>query len=169
MAENKYKYGLSRCAISLLTEPLGVLTYATPILIPGAVTMTATPKGDAEPFEADNVDYVGIDKSEGYEVEAEFVDLPEAVEEALFGLTEDSKKVGVEKTGISFPRFAFLGQIQGDAYNRRFAFMDCIVTARPEISQKTSKAKEPSTTKIKFKARPRVADDIVRLREVEVR
>ena len=160
--ENKYKYGLSRCAIAIISDPLGVLTYATPIAIPGGVNLTSSPKGDFEAFEADNTDYVVIDKNEGYEIELEIVDIPEAVEEAILILTEDSKKVGFESAGVTVPRFALLGQINGDAYNRRFTYFDCVLMARPEQSTKTSRAKEPQTTKLKIKARPREADNYVR-------
>lgn len=160
---NKYKYGISRLAIAPITVTDGVYSYGTLVSWPGATGLNLTPKGGIEPFEADDTDYVVIDKSEGYDGEIESAYLPETIAALIYSLVEDSKKVVGEYTGRTYPQFAVVGQFKGDAHNRRFALMDCVVSARPEIAAKTSKVPTPETTKVKFAARPRTSDDLVKL------
>lgn len=81
--ENKYRYGLSRAAIAIITITDGVYSYGTPIAWPGATALTLSPKGNVEPFEADNTDYAMIDKSEGYDGEIETAHIPAAIEAAM--------------------------------------------------------------------------------------
>ena len=153
--DNKYKYGLSRLGIAPITVTDGVYTYGSIIMVPGAKTISGVPRGDIAAFEADNRDYVVIDKNEGYDIDLEIVDLQDAVAELILKQVDDAKGVAAEYTGVQYPQFALLGQIQGDAYNRRFTYMDCVLMARPEIVAKSSKAREPDTTKLKISSRPR--------------
>ena len=163
MTTNKVTYGLSQCAVAPVTYPLGVYTAGTIVPIPGAVEFKATPKGDITAYEGDNSDYVVVDKSEGYDCEAKFYDIPEAVVKTYFGMTEDTKKVAAEYTGATIPAFAFLGQINGDGHNRKFTMMDCVMNKRISVETKTSKGKEPNIVTINFTARPRTSDQLVRL------
>jgi phi13 family phage major tail protein len=160
--ENKYRYGISRAAVALATITDGVYSYGTPIAWPGATALTLSPKGNVDPFEADNTDYAMIDKSEGYEGEIETAYIPATIEAAILAMQEDSKKVAAEYSGQVYAQFAFLAQFEGDAHNRRIALYDCVVTARPEIAAKTGKTKTPDTTKVKFAARPRASDNLVK-------
>ena len=160
--ENKYRYGISRAAIAPITITDGAYSYGAPVNWPGAVALTLSPKGAIEPFEADNTDYAMIDKSEGYEGEIETAYIPAAIEAAILAMQEDSKKVAAEYSGQVYAQFAFLAQFEGDAHNRRIALYDCVVTARPEIAAKTGKSKTPDTTKVKFAARPRTSDNLVK-------
>ena len=107
----------------------------------GSTALTLSPKGNIEPFEADNRDYAMIDKSEGYDGELETAYIPAAIAAAILAITEDTKKVAEEYSGRVYPQFALLAQFQGDAHNRRIALYDCVITARPEIASKTGKTK----------------------------
>ena len=160
---NKYKYGISHLAVAPVTIVDGAYIYGALTSWPGAVALTLSPKGNIEPFEADNRDYVVIDKSEGYDCEVETAYLPDEIAALILALTEDSKKVATEYAGMIYPQFALLGQFQGDAHNRRFALMDCVVSARPEIAAKTAKSGTPETVKVKFAARPRITDNLVKM------
>ena len=99
MPENKYRYGISRAAIAPITITDGVYSYGAPINWPGSTALTLSPKGNIEPFEADNMDYAMIDKSEGYEGEIETAYIPAAIEAAILAMKEDSKKVAAEYSG----------------------------------------------------------------------
>ncbi|MEA4869898.1 MAG: major tail protein [Christensenella sp.] len=158
---NTFKFGLSNLRVAEITVTAGVYSYGTLTPWPGAISMTATPKGDIEPIEADNTDYKVLDKSEGYDIELETLEIPEAVADIILDRTEDTKKVATEYVGKTYPAFALVGQINGDQYNSRFEFMDCVVVARPEIAAKTSKSKNPDNFKIKLRARPRTSDNLV--------
>ena len=161
MPENKYRYGISLAAIAPITITDGVYSYGAPINWPGSTALTLSPKGNIEPFEADNRDYAMIDKSEGYDCELETAYIPAAIAAAILAITEDTKKVAEEYSGRVYPQFALLAQFQGDAHNRRIALYDCVITARPEIASKTGKTKTPDTAKVKFAARPRASDNLV--------
>lgn len=161
--ENKIRYGVSRVAIAPVTITDGVYSYGTLIQWPGSTNLTLSPKGNIEPFEADNRDLVMIDKSEGYDGELETAYIPAAIAAAILAMREDSKKVAMEYSGQVYSQFALLAQFQGDAHNRRIALYDCVVTARPEVAAKTAKSRTPDTTKVKFAARPRASDDLVQM------
>ncbi len=161
--ENKYRYGVSRLAIAPVTVTDGVYSYGALVNWPGATALTLSPKGNVEPFEADNRDYAMIDKSEGYDGEVETAYVPAAIAALILAMQEDGKKAAVEYSGQIYKQFALLAQFQGDAHNRRIALYDCIVTARPEIGAKTAKSKTPDTTKVKFAARPRESDNLVQM------
>lgn len=161
--DNKVFYGLSKCAVAPITVTAGVYGYGALAQIPGAVEFKATPKGDVQAYEADNGDYVVVDKSEGYDCEAAFYGVPEEVVKKYFGQSEDAKNVAAEFAGTSFPAFAFLGQINGDVHNRRFSMMDCVMSKRIAIETKTAKSKEPNKVTVSFSARPRTSDNLVRL------
>jgi phi13 family phage major tail protein len=161
--ENKIRFGLSRLAIAPITISNGVYSYGTIVPWPGAINLSLFPKGNVEPFEADNKDYVMIDKSEGYDCEVETANIPATIAAAILAMKEDSKKVAAEYSGQEYKQFALLAQFQGDAHNRRIALYDCVVTARPEIAAKTAKTKTPDTTKVKLAARPRASDDLVQM------
>ncbi len=161
--ENKYRYGVSRLAIAPVTITDGVYSYGALVNWPGAVALTLSPKGNVEPFEADNTDYAMIDKSEGYDGEVETAYIPALIAAAILAIQEDAKKVAAEYSGQVYKQFALLAQFQGDAHNRRIALYDCVVTARPEIAAKTGKTKTPDTIKVKFAARPRASDNLVQM------
>ena len=161
--ENKIRYGVSRVAIAPVTITDGVYSYGTLIQWPGATNLTLSPKGNIEPFEADNRDYDMIDKSEGYDGELETAYIPAMIAAAILAMQEDSKKVAMEYSGQVYSQFALLAQFQGDAHNRRIALYDCVVTARPEVAAKTAKSRTPDTTKVKFASRPRASDDLVQM------
>lgn len=43
---NKIKYGISRCYYAKITETDGVVTYATPVALAGAVNLTLDQSGE---------------------------------------------------------------------------------------------------------------------------
>ena len=53
MSANKVKYGLKNVHYAVATETGGTLTYATPVPIPGGVSLTLEPKGEKAEFYAD--------------------------------------------------------------------------------------------------------------------
>jgi len=153
--------------IAAVTITDGVYSYGTPVAVPGAKNFKASPRGEVTPYEADNTDYLLIDGNDGYDIEFEVVYLPEDVKTVIFSMTKDANNVATEYSGVAYPLFALLGQFEGDAHARRFAYLDCYVSNRPEIEAKTSKAKEPDTTKIKVVSKPRSSDDLVMLYTTE--
>lgn len=154
---NKVKYGLKKAYYAVATEGVdGVLTYAAPVALPGAKSITMSPIGESAEFYADDMAYFDDESNEGYEGELELALIPDAFLKSILGETEDTKKVMFEKSSAVKGEFALMYEFTGDAKATRHVFYKC-TASRPEISGKSKeKAKEPETEKIKFKARPTV-------------
>ena len=55
---NKIKYGIKSVYYAVATQGTGgALTYATPVAIPGAVSLSLEAQGDTNTFYADNIAY----------------------------------------------------------------------------------------------------------------
>ena len=50
MMSNKIKYGLKNVHYAVITEAGGVVSYGTPVAIPGAVNITLSPAGEKVEF-----------------------------------------------------------------------------------------------------------------------
>jgi len=54
---NKVKFGLKNAHYAVVSNNNGVITYGTPVRIPGAVNLVLNPKGDKTEFYADDMAY----------------------------------------------------------------------------------------------------------------
>lgn len=159
---NKYRFGLDSCYFAPLTVAAGVYTHSTPVAAPGAIEMEASPEGGIEPFEADNGNYLMIDRNQGYKIKLKMVHLTEAVKAVILPDTEDTKFVSFEKAAATYPRFALLGQTQGDQQDVRFVFYDCVLSERPTMTAKSSKNGEPDTVELNLHAFPRTDNGYIK-------
>lgn len=149
MPENKVKFGLKKCYYSVITDTAGVYTYATPVAMPGAVSLTAAKAGDSQVYEADDVDYWTV-SSQQYDISLELSKLPESFWDDVLMFAEDAKMVLWEH-GAECKRIALLFEVTGDQNNPRYAFMNCMPTP-PDVEAETSKARAPKNTTIKMVA-----------------
>ena len=154
MANNKVNYGLCKMAFAVVTETAGVLTFGTPILLPGAVNMTSAPRGTPQQYEADNIIYFRSNGNEGYTINLELFNVPEEYETSALGMLLDTKKVLVENAYDTVKRIALMGQFEGDVHKKRFVYWYCQPT-RPNQDSSTGLKKEPKTKTITFEADPR--------------
>lgn len=98
--KNKVKFGLSNVHYVKITgvSEDGTPTYAEPVKIPGAVSLSIDPNGESENFYADNCVYYVINNNSGYEGELEAALIPTEFAKDILGETLDSKGVLTENS-----------------------------------------------------------------------
>ena len=150
MAENKVQFNLKNVHYAILTESNegGKVSYswATPVPVPGAVTLTLDPAGDVTPFYADGVIYYKSISNQGYSGSLEMARFPDQMLQDVWGFKKgETSKVLTENANVNPKDFALLYQIDGDAGNQYYALYNCAGT-RPGVGSTTATAtKEPQT------------------------
>jgi phi13 family phage major tail protein len=150
---NKVRFGLKNlyfAGITSATTP----TFGTPVALPGAVSISLTPKGEQSDFYADDGLYYTAAKNNGYDVELEIAEIPQAFLTAHLGFALDDQNNLVERDDDAAVPFVLLFEFDGDANATKHALFNCKCT-RPsqEASTKTETA-EPQTTKLSIVASP---------------
>ena len=134
---NKIKFGLSRVYYAVATiSPSGTATYATPVALPGAVSISMEPSGEANKFYADNIAYATFAANAGYEGELEVALIPDSFRQTILGEVENSG-VQYEKAEATTTPFALLFQFEGDDTASRHVFYNC-TASRPNVDSKTT-------------------------------
>lgn len=160
MAENKVQFGIKNVHYAVLTETVSngvtTYTYATPVPLPGAVTLTLDPAGDVTPFYADNIVYYNSVANNGYSGSLEMARYSDQFLQDIFGMTlTTTGKVIMENSQTEPAKFALLYQIDGDASNECYALYNCTIT-RPGVGSTTiTETKTPQTQSADITAAPR--------------
>ncbi|MDO4720965.1 MAG: phage tail protein [Peptostreptococcaceae bacterium] len=160
MAKNKIKYGLKNVHYAVITEEGGNITYGTPKPIPGAVSLSATAKGEKNEFYADDILFFGTTANQGYEGELEVAMIPDEFRKDVMGDKTDQHGVIFEDASATPKNIALLFEFSGDQHASRCALY-YVMIARPDIESETKKAQiEPKTEKLKFMAGPHPKTEI---------
>lgn len=158
MAENKVRFGLKNVYYAVLTESSDNTnnTYATPVAVPGAVTLTMDSNGTDGTFYADNVAYYKTFANNGYSGELEMARVNDAMLKDVWGMTVEGG-ILTEKTGIQPKPFALLFQIEGDQKEELHVLYRVVPTSKPSMgSQTVGEEVEPVTQTFSFDALPLV-------------
>ena len=154
MEKNKVKFGLNKVhyAKVMSFDDEGVPTYATPVRIPGAVSLSIDANGEAENFFADNGVYYVINNNSGYEgdLEIALVTLEFATE--ILGEILDNKGVLVETNTAELQQFALLFEFDGDKNHIRHVLYCCSASRPATESGTTEDSKEIKTETLSFTA-----------------
>lgn len=162
MADNRVKFGLSRCYYSKITENEGTITYATPVAMPGAVNMDFSPSGSVSNFAADNIyNYYTSNGVAGFEGDLEMAYIGNDFKKDILGYLEDTNGAIYEVASPVTSKFALLFQFDGDQKAVRHVLYNCSATRVPLNSQTTADTKEPVTETITITAAPATDTEIV--------
>lgn len=162
---NKIKYGLKSVYYAKATASSdGTLTYATPVAMPGAVSLSLDISGDTNTFYADNIAYFTSNANNGYQGDLEMALIPDGFRQNILGETLDAKGFYVERSDDSQSEFALLFQFEGDDNATRHCLYRC-VASRPQVNGSTKEESiEPQTETLTITAMPRIADEVVKAR-----
>lgn len=133
---NKVKFGFKNCYYAAATISGDSVTYATPVKLDGAVSMSLSPSGDTTEFYADDGLYFSDVNNNGYEGTLELALVPDDFKIACLGATKDTNNVLIEDaTAVNTP-FALLCEFTGDEKARKFVFYNCMAS-RPDLAATT--------------------------------
>lgn len=165
---NKIKYGIKNVYYAVATEGVGgVLSYATPVALPGAVSLSLDAQGDTNTFYADNIAYYTSTANNGYSGDLELALLPDEFRTDVLGEVVDENDLLVELSNTSTVEFALLFQFEGDDLAARHCLYRC-TASRPSVSGSTKEESiEPQTESVTITAMPRINDEVVKSKCLE--
>ena len=123
MAQNRVNFGLTNVHYAVITEDpvTGEYSYATPVRIPGAVSLSESTRGENTPFYADNGVYYSSSSNQGYELSLTFARITESFRVDVLG--ETLVNGGLYENANAKPKkFALLFEIDGDAQQDKFVY-----------------------------------------------
>ena len=154
MEKNKVKFGLNKVhwAKILSFDEEGVPTYATPVRLPGAVSLGIDANGEAENFYADNGVYYVINNNSGYEGDLEVALVTLDFSTEILGEILDKKGVLVETNTAELQQFALLFEFDGDKNHIRHCLYCCSASRPNTEGQTTEDSKEVKTETLSLTA-----------------
>ncbi|KNH36154.1 phage tail protein [Bacillus thuringiensis] len=153
--ENKVAFGLKNVYYALYDITDGVITFKTPIPIPGAVELTFDPRGDLIEFYADDMLYYAASNNQGYDGTLSIATIPEQFAiDALGEQLDETDGVLNELADAKGKPFALLFEFDGDVNATRHVMYNNSAS-RPTIASKTkTNSAEPNTNELKFVSSP---------------
>lgn len=156
---NKVQYGLQDVHYAPYTEANGVITFETPIPLPGGVELSLEPRGDMVEFYADNMLYYSASNNQGYDGTLSIATIPEQFAIDALGEEKDATDMVLTELADSTGKpFALLFQFEGDVKATRHVLYNCTAN-RPTVSGSTkTNAAEPQPNELTFVASPIIID-----------
>ncbi|MBP8593950.1 MAG: phage tail protein [Ruminococcus sp.] len=154
LQKNKVKFGLNKVHYAKITawSDEGVPTFATPVRLPGAVSLSIDANGENENFFADNGVYYVINNNAGYEGDLEVALITTDFATTILGEQLDSKGVLVERNDAETSQFALLFEFNGDKNHIRHVLYCCSASRPSTESSTTEESTEVKTETLSMKA-----------------
>lgn len=152
---NKVKFNVCNVHYAVINHTAeGKLTFATPVPMPGAVSISLEPNGEPESFYADGIEYYTISNNMGYEGDLELALIPDSFRKDVLKETEDMNKVLIENSNTETANFALLFEFDGDKNKIRHVMYNCSA-ARPSLEGQTNEeTREVQPETLSLLARP---------------
>ena len=147
MEKNKVKFGLNKVHYAKITsyDEEGVPTFAKPVRIPGAVSLSIDAEGEASNFYADDGVYYVINNNSGYTGDLEIALVPLEFATDILGEKLDEKGVLTEINTAEVSQFALLFEFSGDKNKIRHCLF-CCSASRPATESATIEDEKGSKT-----------------------
>lgn len=154
LKKNKVKFGLNKVHYAKITAWTddGVPTFATPVRIPGAVSLSIDASGGADNFYADNGVYYVINNNSGYEGDLEIALVTTDFATEILGEKLDNNGVLVESNDAELAQFALLFEFEGDKNKIRHVLYCCSASRPATESATTEDETEVKTETLSLKA-----------------
>ena len=138
MEKNKVKFGLNKVhyAKILSFDDEGVPTFAEPVRIPGAVSLSIDAEGEASNFYADDGVYYVLNNNSGYTGDLEIALVPLDFATDILGEKLDKNGVLTENNTAEVSQFALLFEFSGDKNKIRHCLF-CCSASRPATESAT--------------------------------
>ncbi len=155
-SKNRVKYRLKRLyyAPATIDEPSGDVTYAAPIRMPDAVSISLSPKGDLIVVYADAQEIILGRDNAGYDGETELLRIPESFEVDCLGSSKNEDGTIEENDSDISKPFALLFEFEGDVKAIRHCMFLCYAS-KQTVDGNNSESKTPTNDKIAIKCRAR--------------
>ncbi|AMR83624.1 phage tail protein [Bacillus cereus] len=155
MNENKVTFGLKNVHYVPFDSKDFVVTFGTPIPLPGGVELTFEPRGDLIEFYADDMLYYAASNNQGYDGTLSIATIPEKFAiDALGEELDETDGVLNELADAKGKPFALLFEFDGDVNATRHVMYNCSAS-RPTLASKTkTSSAEPNTNELKFVSSP---------------
>lgn len=163
---NKVQFNLKNVHYALVTNEAGVIGFAPPVAVPGAVNLTLDQQGSVTPFYADGIVYYQAVANNGYAGDLEVARYPDQMLQEVWGFELNDDGVLLENSNVEPKAFALLYQIDGDVNEDFYCLYNCTGT-RPGIGGSTNTdTKTPQTRTSSISAVP-MSDGKVMARTTE--
>ena len=156
MEKNKVKFGLNKVHYAKITsyDEEGMPTFAKPVRIPGAVSLSIDAEGEASNFFADDGVYYVLNNNSGYTGDLEIALVPLEFATDILGEKLDEKGVLTETNTAEVSQFALLFEFSGDKNKIRHCLFCCSASRPATESATTEESTEVKTEKLSLKATP---------------
>lgn len=152
--ENKVQFNLKNVHYAKMLTSGDIPTWAKPVKVPGAVSLSLDPQGEVTPFYADGIVYYQTVSNNGYSGDLEMARFPDQMMQDIWGFQLGEDGVLTEYNNKEASAFALLYQIDGDADNQFYCLFNCSATRPDPGSSTTTETKEPKTQTCTISAVP---------------